>query len=52
MGSEYDEDRLEQLNDHLARGDYAMVSDNIQGFPGDLDFPLTMEEPYRALIQC
>jgi hypothetical protein len=52
MGVEYDADRLEQLNEHLAKGDYAVVSDNTQGYPGDLviDFPLNMEEPYRALI--
>jgi hypothetical protein len=52
MAEEYDDDRLEQLNDHLAKGDYVVVSDDPQGFPGDLviDFPLDMENPYRALI--
>jgi hypothetical protein len=49
---EYDADRLEQLNEHLAQGDYALVSHDTQGYPGDLvvDFPLNLEEPYRALI--
>ena len=52
MGEEYDEDRLEQLNEALAQGDYALVSEDTQGFAGDLviDFPLNLEEPYRALI--
>jgi len=52
MAEEYDDDRLEQLNEHLARGDYAVVSDDPQGFAGDLviDFPLDAENPYRALI--
>lgn len=52
MAEEYDEDRLEQLNEHLAKGDYALVSDDTQGFAGDLviDFALNMAEPYRALV--
>ncbi|MCK9376272.1 MAG: hypothetical protein M0P73_08985 [Syntrophobacterales bacterium] len=52
MGPEYDADRLEQLNEHLAKGDYALISNETQGFYGDLviDFPLNMAEPYRALI--
>jgi hypothetical protein len=52
MAEEYDDDRLEQLNEHLAKGDYVVVSDDPQGFPGDLviDFPLDLENPYRALI--
>jgi hypothetical protein len=52
MGEEYDDDRLEQLNEHLAKGDYTLISNDTQGFPGDLviDFPLNMAEPYRALI--
>ncbi len=52
MGPEYDADRLEQLNEHLGKGDYVLVSNETQGFPGDLviDFPLNMAEPYRALI--
>lgn len=52
MAEEYDEDRLEQLNEALAKDDFVVVSDDTQGFPGNLviDFPLTMAEPYRALI--
>jgi hypothetical protein len=52
MGMEYDADRLEQLNEHLAKGDYALVSNDTQGYPGDLvvDFPVNLEEPYRVLI--
>ncbi len=52
MAEEYDEDRLGQLNEYLAKGDYALVSDDTQGFAGDLvvDFPLDTAEPYRALI--
>ena len=52
MAEEYDEDRLAQLNEHLATGDYALVSDDTQGFAGDLviDFALNLENPYRALI--
>jgi hypothetical protein len=45
-------DRLEQLNEALAKGDYALVSNDTQGFAGDLviDFPLNLPDPYRALI--
>jgi hypothetical protein len=52
MGPEYDGDRLEQLNEALAKGDYTLVSDDTQGYPGDfvIDFPRNAEEPYRALI--
>ena len=52
MAEEYDDDRLAQLNEHLAKGDYALVSDDTQGFAGDLvvDFALGQEYPYRALI--
>ena len=52
MAEEYDEDRLEQLNEFLGKGDYALVSDDTQGFAGDLviDFNLELTEPYRALI--
>jgi len=32
MGEEYDEDRLEQLNEALAKGDYALVREDTQGF--------------------
>ncbi len=52
MSEEYDADRLGQLNEYLAQGDYALVSDDTQGFAGDLviDFALNQEFPYRALI--
>ena len=52
MSEEYYVDRLEQLNEHLAKGDYALVSDDTQGFAGDLviDFALNQEFPYRALV--
>ena len=52
MAEEYDEDRLGQLNEHLAKGDYVLVSDDTQGFAGDLviDFALDQEFPYRALV--
>ena len=52
MAEEYDEDRLEQLNEYLAKGDFVLVSDDTQGFAGDLvvDFALNQELPYRALI--
>ncbi len=52
MGEEYDADRLTQLNEHLAKGDYALLSNDTQGFAGDLviDFALDQEYPYRALI--
>jgi hypothetical protein len=52
MSEEYDADRLQQLNEYLAKGDFALVSDDTQGFPGDLviDFALDQEFPYRALI--
>ena len=52
MSEEYDADRLEQLNEYLAQGDYALVSDDTQGFAGDLviDFALNQEFPYRALV--
>lgn len=52
MGGEYDTTRLGQLNDYLAKGDYAVLSNDTQGFPGDwvIDFPFHMAVPYRALI--
>ena len=52
MGEEYDADRLEQLNEHLAKGDYALLSDDTQGYPGDLvlDFPAASEQPYTVLV--
>jgi hypothetical protein len=36
MAEEYGEDRLEQLNECLGKGDYALVSEDSQGFAGDL----------------
>ena len=53
MGEEYDGDRLGQLNDYLSQGDYALLSDDTQGFPGDLvlDFPAASEEPYTVVVQ-
>ena len=53
MGEEYDDDRLGQLNDHLTQGDYALLSNDTQGFPGDLvlNFPAASEQPYTVLIQ-
>jgi hypothetical protein len=52
MGEEYDVDRLQQLNEYLAKGDYALLSNDTQGFAGDLvlDFPADSEQPYTALI--
>lgn len=52
MGEEYDDDRLEQLNEYLGRGDYALLSDDTQGFTGDLvlDFPAASEQPYTTLV--
>ncbi len=52
MAEECDEDRLEQLNECLGQGDYALVSEDTQGFAGDLviDCHLDLVEPYRALI--
>ncbi len=52
MAEEYGEEALKELNEHLSKGDYVVVSDDTQGFPGDLviDFPLNAQEPYRALI--
>ncbi len=52
MAEEYDDDRLEQLNDYLGRGDYVVISDDTQGFAGNLvvDFPVNAADPYRALI--
>ncbi|OGP74833.1 MAG: hypothetical protein A2Y80_02810 [Deltaproteobacteria bacterium RBG_13_58_19] len=52
MSEEYDAEALKLLNDHLAKDDYVVVSEDTQGFSGDLviDFPAGAEEPYRALI--
>ncbi len=54
MAEEDDEDRLEQLNGCLGKGDYALVSEDTQGFAGQrvIDFYSgpDLNEPYRALI--
>ena len=52
MAEEYDADRLPQLNDYLAKWDFALVNADTHGFPGDLviDFALNQKFPYRALI--
>ena len=54
MAKEYDEDRLKQLNECLGKGDYALVSEDIQGFAGDrvIDGHIgqDLNEPYRALV--
>jgi hypothetical protein len=53
MSEEYDAEALKMLNEHLAKGDYLVLSRDSQGYPGDLviDFPAGAEEPYRALIK-
>ena len=53
MSEEYDADALQMLNKHLAKGDYVVLSDDPQGYPGNLviDFPAGAAEPYRALIK-
>jgi hypothetical protein len=53
MSEEYNAEALNMLNEHLARGDYVVLSNDSQGYPGDLviDFPASAEEPYRALIK-
>jgi hypothetical protein len=53
MSEKYNAEALNMLNEHLAKGDYVMLSRDTQGYPGDLviDFPAGAEEPYRALIQ-
>jgi hypothetical protein len=53
MAEGYDPEALKMLNEHLAKGDYVILSDDTQGYPGDLviDFPAGAEEPYRALIK-
>ena len=42
MAEEYDADRLQQLKEYRAIRGFALVSDDTQGFPGDLviDFAL------------
>ena len=53
MSEEYGAEALKMLNEHLAKGDYLVLSRDSQGYPGDLviDFPASAEEPYRALIK-
>lgn len=53
MSEAYDDEALQTLNEHLAKGDYVVISNDPQGFPGDLviDFPADAPEPYRALIK-
>jgi hypothetical protein len=53
MSEEYDADALQTLNEHLGKGDYVVISEDAQGYPGDLviDFPAGAAEPYRALIK-
>lgn len=53
MSEKYNAEALNMLNEHLAKGDYVVLSRDTQGYPGDLviDFPAGAEEPYRALIQ-
>ena len=53
MWEEYDAEALQTLNGHLAKGDYVVLSEDAQGYPGDLviDFPAAAAEPYRALIK-
>jgi hypothetical protein len=52
MSEEYGAEALEMLNEHLAKGDFQVVSRDTQGYPGDmvLDFPLGTEESHRALV--
>ncbi len=53
MGEEWGPDSLETLNEHLAKGDYVVLSTDTQGFYGDmvLDFPAGAEESWRVLIK-
>ena len=53
MSEAYDAEALQTLNEHLAKGDYVVLSDDTQGYPGDLviDFPAGAAEPYRALVK-
>jgi hypothetical protein len=53
MAEGYDLEALKMLNEHLAKGDYVVLSDDTLGYPGDMviDFPAGAEEPYRALIK-
>lgn len=53
MSETYDDEALSTLNEHLAKGDYVVISNDPQGYPGDLviDFPANAAEPFRALIK-
>ena len=53
MGEELQDEQLQFLNEHLARGDYVVLSRDTQGFFGDviLDFPAGGEESYRVLVK-
>jgi hypothetical protein len=52
MSEHYNAEALQTLNEHLAKGDYVVLSEDAQGYPGDLviDFPAGAEMPYRVLI--
>lgn len=52
MSEEYDAEALEFLNEHLAKDDFQVLSQDTQGFPGDvvLDFPVSTPDSYRALV--
>ena len=53
MSEEYDVEALKMLKVHLAQEDYVVLSQDTQGYPGDMviDFPANAEEPYRILIK-
>lgn len=53
MSEAYDDDALGTLNEYLAKGNFVVLSEDTQGFEGDLviDFPADAEMPYRALIK-
>ncbi len=52
MSEEYDAEALAFLNENLAKGDFQVLSNDTQGFTGDLviDFPASAAESYRALV--
>ncbi len=52
MSEEYDAEALALLNEHLAKGDFQVLSRDTQGYEGDLviDFPIRAGESYRALV--
>ena len=53
MSEAYDAEALQMLNEHLAKEDYVVISQDPQGYPVDLvmDFPADAAEPYRVLIK-